>query len=253
MINALLLDLSGVLYDGDVIIPGALQAVERAQRSGIEIRFITNTSQKTRKSLLQHLRSFEFVVEQSQLFTAVDAARQWLQERELRPYCLVHENIVSEFADFDQHDPNVVLIADAAEGFNYHNLNRAFQLCMAGAPLLGIGYNRYFKSGEQLLLDAGAFIRAVEFGAAVKATIIGKPSVEFFRQVISSTGVGAERALMVGDDVYGDVEGALNSGLQACLVRTGKYRPGDETKISGDFHTVDSVTEAVELALADRV
>jgi ribonucleotide monophosphatase NagD (HAD superfamily) len=58
---------------------------------------------------------------------------------------------------------------------------------------------------------------------------------------------------MVGDDVYGDVEGALKSGLQACLVRTGKYRPGDETKISGDFHTVDSVTEAVELALADRV
>jgi HAD superfamily hydrolase (TIGR01458 family) len=253
MIEALLLDLSGVLYDGDEIIPGALQAVERAQRSGVKIRFITNTSQKTREDLLRHLHAFDFVVEQSQLFTAVDAARQWLRERELRPYCLVHQNIAGEFADFDQHDPNAVLIADAAEGFNYHNLNRAFQLCMADAPLLGIGYNRYFKSGGELLLDAGAFIRAVEFAAAVKATIVGKPSGEFFRQVLASTGIGAERALMVGDDVYGDVEGALKAGLQACLVRTGKYRPGDETKISGDFATVDSIADAVELALAGGV
>jgi HAD superfamily hydrolase (TIGR01458 family) len=253
MIEALLLDLSGVLYDGDEIIPGALEAVERAQRSGVKIRFITNTSQKSRESLLRHLHAFDLAVEQSQLFTAVDAARQWLRERELRPYCLVHQNIAGEFADFDQHDPDAVLIADAAEGFNYNNLNRAFQLCMADAPLLGIGYNRYFKSGGELLLDAGAFIRAVEFAAEVKATIVGKPSVEFFRQVLASTGIGAEGALMVGDDVYGDIEGALNAGLRACLVRTGKYRPGDETKIRGDFATVDSIADAVELALAGGV
>ena len=252
MIDALLLDLSGVLYDGDSIIPGALQAVERVQHSGLEVRFITNTSQKTRVNLLQHLRAFSFEVEQSQLFTAVDAARQWLQQRDLRPFCLVHENIEGEFADFEQRDPNAVLVADAAEGFNYRNLNRAFQLCMAGAPLLGVGYNRYFKSGDQLLLDAGAFIKAIEFGAAVEATIVGKPSGEFFRQVIASTSTRAGRALMVGDDVFGDVEGALHAGMQACLVRTGKYRAGDEEKISGDFHTVDSIEEAVELALADQ-
>ena len=54
---------------------------------------------------------------------------------------------------------------------------------------------------------------------------------------------------MVGDDVFGDVEGALHSGLQACLVRTGKYRPADEEKISGDFHTLDSVGEAIDLSV----
>ena len=102
------------------------------------------------------------------------------------------------------------------------------------------------------MLDAGAFIKAIEFAAATQATIVGKPSAEFFGQVISSAGACAERALMVGDDVYGDIEGALNAGLQACLVRTGKYRPGDETKISGDFATVGSIADAVDLALAGR-
>ena len=252
MIESLLLDISGVLYDGASNIPGASKAVERAQRSGLEVRFITNTSQKTRDDLLKHLAVLGFVVERDQLFTAVDAARQWLRQRNLRPFCLVHENIAAEFSDFEQRDPNAVFVADAADGFNYHNLNRAFQLCMAGAHLLGVGYNRYFKSGDQLQLDAGAFIRAIEFGAGVEATIVGKPSVEFFRQVMASTSAPPERTLMVGDDVFGDIEGALHAGIKACLVRTGKYLPGDEDRISGDFTTVESITEAVEFALENR-
>jgi ribonucleotide monophosphatase NagD (HAD superfamily) len=36
---------------------------------------------------------------------------------------------------------------------------------------------------------------------------------------------------MIGDDAEGDVAGALRAGLGAALlVRTGKYRPGDETR-----------------------
>lgn len=249
MVDALLLDLSGVLYDGATVVPGALDAVERAQRSAMDIRFISNTSQKTRTRLLTHLRDLGFSLQGSQLFTAVDAARQWLEQRQLRPFCLVHQDIISEFADFDQHDPNAVFIADAAEGFTYRNLNRAFQLCKTGAPLLGIGHNRYYKSGDQLMMDAGGFVRAVEFAAGVEATIVGKPNTEFFRQVLASTSARPARTLMVGDDVFGDVEGALQAGIRACLVRTGKYLPGDESRISGDFHLVDSVTEAVDLAL----
>ena len=249
MVAALFLDLSGVLYDGASLIPGALEAVERAQRSPLEVRFITNTSQKTRVSLLNHLRDLGFKVEESQLFTAVDGARQWLRQRQLRPLCLVHQDILGEFADFDQSDPNAVFIADAADGFNYRSLNQAFQLCMAGAPLLGVGYNRYYKSGDQLLMDAGGFIRAVEFAAGVEATIVGKPDREFFRQVLASTTATPEQTLMVGDDVFGDIEGALHAGINACLVRTGKYRAGDEEHISGHFHLVASIDEAVELAL----
>lgn len=250
MIEALLLDLSGVLYDGDTPIPGALEAVERAQKSGIALRFVTNTSQRTRASLLHHLRTLGFSLDGDQLFTAVDAARQWMQQRQLRPYCLVHEDILSEFEEFDQSDPNAVLIADAAEGFNYSTLNHAFQLCVAGAPLLGVGYNRYFKSDKQLWMDAGAFIRAVEFAAGVDAVIVGKPSTEFFAQVMASTEARNEQTLMVGDDVIGDVEGALKAGLRACLVRTGKYRAGDENKIKGDYWVLDSIVDAVQLALS---
>jgi HAD superfamily hydrolase (TIGR01458 family) len=251
MVEALLLDLSGVLYDGDTVIPGAVDSVARAQSAGPELRFLTNTSQKTRADLLRHLHSLGFELEAAQLFTAVDAARQWLRERNLRPFCLVHENIRGEFDDFDQRDPDAVLIADAAHDFNYDNLNRAFQLCMEGAPLLGVGYNRYFKSGGELLMDAGSFVRAVEFAAGVEATIVGKPSATFFEQVMASTNASPAHSIMVGDDVFGDVEGALNAGIPACLVRTGKYREGDESRIEGEFPVARSISEAIDLALSD--
>jgi ribonucleotide monophosphatase NagD (HAD superfamily) len=91
----------------------------------------------------------------------------------------------------------------------------------------------------------------VEFAAGVEATIVGKPSATFFEQVIASTSARPAHSLMVGDDIYGDVEGALNSGIPACLVRTGKYREGDEDKVEGGFPVVESVSEAVDLALAD--
>jgi HAD superfamily hydrolase (TIGR01458 family) len=250
MIKAVLLDLSGVLYDGAEVIPGAREAVARLQASGLKVRFVTNTSQKSRVTLLEHLRGLGFEVSDGALFTAVDAARDWLRERGLRPYCLVHENIAAGFDDFDQRDPDAVLIADAAEGFTYERLNRALELCLEGAPLVGVGYNRYYRSGGRMLLDAGAFIRAVEFAAGVEATIVGKPAGAFFNQVLASMAVQAADAMMVGDDVFGDVEGALKAGLGACLVRTGKYRAGDEGHISGDFPVVDSVVEAAELAVA---
>lgn len=249
MFKAVLFDLSGVLYTGEAAIPGAIEAIARIQASPLEIRFITNTSRRTSQQLLTDLRQLGFELAEAQLFTATDAAKQWLLAQQLRPYCLVHRDILSELDDLPQNDPNAVLIGDAADDFTYNNLNRAFQLCQSGAPLIGIGYNRYFKQGDALLLDAGPFVRAIEFAASVEAIILGKPSADFFAQVLASTGATAEQTLMIGDDVFGDVEGALHSGLSGCLVRTGKYQPGDENKIDGAFELCDSVVEAVEWVL----
>jgi phospholysine phosphohistidine inorganic pyrophosphate phosphatase len=39
---------------------------------------------------------------------------------------------------------------------------------------------------------------------------------------------------MVGDDVINDVQGAQEAGLTGILVKTGKYRPGDETRAAPD-------------------
>ena len=252
MLKALFIDLSGVLYVGTEAIPGAVAAIDKARDKQLQLRFVTNTSRKTRSQILTDLHNLGFTIAAEELFTAPFAAHAWIQEKRLRPYCLIHKEIKSEFADLVQTEPNAVIIGDAEQDFCYDKLNRAFQLCQQGAPLLGIGYNRYFKLHKQLLLDAGPFIKAIEFAASTEAIILGKPSRDFFLQVLASTNLQADKVLMIGDDIYGDVEGAINAGLQGCLVRTGKYQPGDENKISQPHLSVNSIVEAVAYALSAK-
>jgi len=58
---------------------------------------------------------------------------------------------------------------------------------------------------------------------------------------------------MIGDDIVGDVQGAIDAGLRGVLVRTGKFRPSDENhpvvKPSG---IVDNLAQAVELILQNH-
>jgi len=246
MIKAVFFDLSGVLYVGTSAIDGAVRAIDQIQASSLQARFVTNTSRLTRETLLHGLLDQGFDIRSNQLFTAPSAALSWAQQHHKRPYCLVHENIQSEFAELDQHDPDAVIIGDAADGFNYANLNHAFQLCQQGAILIGIGRNRYFKLNDELLLDAGPFINAIEYAASTQAIIMGKPSRAFFEQVLRSVDCNADEVLMIGDDIYGDIQGALESGLQANLVQTGKYQPGDESLIHGDFGVYPSLVQALE-------
>lgn len=75
----------------------------------------------------------------------------------------------------------------------------------------------------------GPFVEALRFASGVKPTIIGKPSAHFFQQALDDMGVAPLRAVMIGDDLENDVGGAQACDIRGILVRTGKYRPVDET------------------------
>lgn len=241
--DAVFFDISGVLYQGGDLVPGAPEAVRDVRAAGMAVRFLTNTSRKTCAQIRSDLADFGIDTADGEVITAPSAAHDYLRAHDLRPWCLVHPNIAEEFADLEQDYPNAVVIGDAADGLNYANLNQAFRLCHGGAALVGIGANRFFRDGDELLLDAGPFIKAIEYAASVEAVIMGKPSREFFLQALGDVGCAADRVLMVGDDVFGDVDGALRSGLRGCLVRTGKYQPGDEDRVAGEFLNIESVAD----------
>ena len=246
---ALLLDLSGVLYEGTKAIAGATQAVAQARKLGLTLRFVTNTASKPAAAIMADLEQMQIDIRDGELFTAPMAAKAYLQQKKLRPYCLIHEAIKAEFAELDQREPNCVLLGDARDDLTYANLNRAFVLCKQGAPLIGIGMNKYFKDDDGLKLDAGAFIRGIEWAAGTQAIIMGKPSRPFFEQVVASAGIAAGRCLMVGDDVVGDVVGAIDAGIQGCLVKTGKYIAGDEVQLPPAARLIGSIAELFDAAL----
>lgn len=242
-IKAICLDISGVLCEGNVQIPGAAEAVEALRAKGASLRFVTNTASQSTGQLLNKMAMMGIAIEDEELFTAPLAAKRYIQSRNLRPFCLIHKSLQQDFSDIDQHNSNAVLLGDARDELTYSNLNRVFQLCEAGAPLIGIGMNKYFSEDGALMLDAGAFIRAIEWAAGINAIIMGKPSKDFFQQVVKSLECEAAQCLMVGDDVLGDVQGAVDAGLQAVLVRTGKYREEDAQRCPSQADMIDSIVD----------
>lgn len=244
-IRALLLDLSGVLYQGEHSLPGAGQCIQAARERGMLLRFVTNTATKSREELLGKLSTLGLKVLPEELFTAPDAAKAYTSSRNLTPYALVHPSIEPLF-EKNSGDYNCVILGDARNGLNYTTLNKAFRLLMSGCPLIGIGDNRYFQDDAGLSLDAGPFIHALSYASGVTPIIMGKPSTDFFSEVVLSTGLSAEECLMVGDDIFGDVEGALNAGVEAVLVGTGKYQAGDERHLSKPVPLIDSIQHLIE-------
>jgi FMN phosphatase YigB (HAD superfamily) len=48
---------------------------------------------------------------------------------------------------------------------------------------------------------------------------------------VDALGLAPGDVVMVGDDAASDASGARRAGCQGILIRTGKYRPGDETGV----------------------
>ncbi|XP_009213839.1 phospholysine phosphohistidine inorganic pyrophosphate phosphatase isoform X2 [Papio anubis] len=229
-VRGVLLDISGVLYDsgagGGTAIAGSVEAVARLKGSRLKVRFCTNESQKSRAELVGQLRRLGFDISEGEVTAPAPAACQILKERGLRPYLLIHDGVRSEFDQIDTSNPNCVVIADAGESFSYQNMNNAFQVLMEleNPVLMSLGKGRYYKETSGLMLDVGPYMKALEYACGIKAEVVGKPSPEFFKSALQAIGVEAHQAVMIGDDIVGDVGGAQRCGMRALQVRTGKFR-----------------------------
>jgi HAD superfamily hydrolase (TIGR01458 family) len=255
-IRAVLIDIEGVLCIGDSVIAGSLEALKMLREKSAPIRFVTNTTRRTRADIVRQLGAMGFDVGPEEVITGALAARQLLQARGLRPFLLVHPGLMPDFAGIDASDPDAVVIGDAAEGFSYGAMNTAFRILLEkpGAPLLALANNRYFRAADGLWLDAGPYVAALEYASRVQAVPMGKPAAAIFQAALEGLQAAPQEAVMVGDDIESDIGGAQAAGLGAVLVRTGKYRAADErhAKIRADA-VADDFSQAVAQLILPRL
>lgn len=226
-IEGLLVDLDGVLYVGDKPVPDAAKTVELLRRAAIPMRFITNTTTKPRRALVEKLDVLGIPLQPAEILTAPIAAAQYLRARK-NVVCkfLLNPDVLEDFGDFPVSDTeaNAVVVGDIGHSWNYDLLNGAFRLLMKGAELVALHRNKFWETENGLQMDIGAFVAALEYVSGKTATVIGKPSRTFFQVAVDELGVSRERVAMIGDDVDSDVGGAQENGLVGILVKTGKYR-----------------------------
>ena len=252
-IDGLLLDIDGVLAVSWEALPDAPETIRRFREDGIPFRLITNTTTKTRADLAGTLRGAGLDVADEEIVTAVVATAGFLRTNHPggKVFVLTDGDAAADLhgvrlVDVDEAD--VIVLGGACEDFTYPTLNRIFRRLMDGAALVGMHRNLFWRTGEGWELDGGAYIAGLEEAADTKATICGKPEKAYFDVALEMLGVEAERAAMVGDDVLNDILGAQAAGLTGILVRTGKYRHGDEGRHDErPDHVVDTIADVPSL------
>ncbi|MEM7073699.1 MAG: TIGR01458 family HAD-type hydrolase [Pseudomonadota bacterium] len=234
MTQGVLLDLAGVLYDGTRPVAGAAEAVARLRAAGLPLRFLTNSTRRSRKGILHSLAGMGFDIAAKELLTPAAAACDWLRREGRAPHLLVHPDLEEDFKDVPRTGPPAVVLGDAGQFFTYERLNAAFRVLNEGAPFLALAANRTFRDADGALsMDAGAFVQALEYSSGTRARLFGKPSASFFQAGVAQLGCDAATVIMIGDDAESDVAGAISAGVgHAVLVQTGKYQPGDETRFT---------------------
>lgn len=230
MIQGVLLDLGGVVFTGVEPLPGAVDAIARLRAAGLKLRFVTNITRQAHATVVASLQAMGIGVRPEEVFTPAFAARQYCIKEKLTPHLLVHPALEADFVGLSIGPPDTVIIGDAGESFSYAAMNRAFRLLSAGARFLALASNRAFRDNDgELSLDAGPFVAALEYSTGRQALVLGKPARDFFLAPVTGMGITADTAVMVGDDAEFDVAAARAVGLSGILVRSGKYRPGDES------------------------
>jgi HAD superfamily hydrolase (TIGR01458 family) len=229
-VSGVLLDVDGVLHISGHPILGGAKAVSRLREAGHRLRFVTNNTTHSRRSLAAEIRSFGIELDDEELQTTPLAAAHALAGK--RVLALTMPAIVEDLEGIELvgEGADAVLLGGAGEGFetnrvfSYFNLARAFAELQDGAELYCLHKNRWWQTSRGALLDAGAFVAGLEYAAETEATVLGKPSPAYFAAALEALDYDSSQTWMVGDDVEADVGGASAFGLRTVLVRTGKFR-----------------------------
>ena len=230
-IKALLIDLEGVLYSDNKLIPGSIEAVKKFKKSGLKLRFLTNTTTTPRKIIFNKLIDFGFDINEEEIFTPIIATRNYLRDNAVKKISLfTNIEIVEEFNDYEitQKNPDVVIMGDIFKNFNWEILDRIFKLIyINNAALIALHQNKYCMRDDKVSLDLGPFVKAIEYASGKKSILMGKPEKNFFDLVINDLNTNNENILMIGDDITADIEGSKNANLKAVQVKTGKFQEKD--------------------------
>ena len=183
-IKGLLLDLEGVVYEGDKLVDGALDTINKLLSYNFKIKYLTNTTVTPRKQILKKLLKFKLSIIESDIFTPPIAAGIFLKKNKIsKIFLLTNQLLQEDFKEFiiDKVKPEAIILGDLYKAFNWEKLNEVFQRIHNNDILIiALHKNKYCKRENKIGLDLGPFVAALEYATSKKSILIGKPEQNFF-------------------------------------------------------------------------
>ncbi|MGI8872060.1 MAG: HAD-IIA family hydrolase [Candidatus Limnocylindria bacterium] len=275
-LRLLIFDLDGVIYRGEMPIPGAAALVAWAQATGLRTRFATNNSMATRHAYAARLGRMGIAAVPDDIVTSTSATIGYL--RRLAPEVatvlavggvgLVEELRDAAFSatpaqevagpgydggELPSRYDAVVTGLDIA--FDYMRLAVAAAALRAGARFVATNADMRYPTHAGFLPGAGAMVAALAAAGGVAPTVIGKPEPAMFAEILDRDGVAPGEALVIGDNPDSDIVAARRAGIASVLVLTGVADRGMVEGLAGERRpgaVADGPTELREL-IAQRL
>lgn len=233
-IKQLILDMDGVLWRGNMPMPGLVDFFATLRREEIPFILATNNATKTAVQYTDKLALLGVEVPPAQILTSAEATAAYLAERHparTRVYIVGDKGLYEALTahDFEIVAPEAVRAGERAElvvvGFTphatYEVLAMGAHLVEKGVTFVGTNPDPSIPSEIGPLPGAGALQAVIEASTGVAPLIVGKPQPIMFEEAVRRLGGDPATTAMVGDRLTTDIAGAHNAGLQTVLVLSG--------------------------------
>jgi glycerol 3-phosphatase-2 len=236
--DALLLDLDGVVYRGDEVIPGAAEVLDEVRAGDARVLFLTNNSSKTPEQVASKLGAMGVRARPDEVLTSALATAEMLRRegRDGRSAFVIGERGIREaladagIAVLDgEPDGSDLVVVGWDRSADYAKLRTAALLIQRGARLVATNADVSYPAPDGLWPGAGALLAAVTATTGATPTVVGKPARPLFEAAAQMT--GATHPLVVGDRMDTDIAGAVGMGWDSLLVLTGASRPSDLARV----------------------
>ncbi|MGD0319938.1 MAG: HAD-IIA family hydrolase [Nitrososphaerales archaeon] len=246
-----LFDLDGVFYRGKENREriGGTRAIEALRRSGKKLFVLTNNSTDSVETVHARLTEFSIPVEREEILTSALLTAEYLSKKHGKvSYFLIGEaGLEAEMrrcghTRTEGEDAQFVVVG-LDRRLTYDKLDRAARLVRNGASIVATHTARLYMYSDGPAIATGPIVRALEYATQRKATVIGKPSPLMFRIALERAGCAKGQAVMIGDQVDTDLEGASRAGIDSILVTSGV----DQDALGTAVATIPNVDDLVDL------
>ncbi len=262
-IDLVALDLDGVVWRGDRLLPGAAEALAEVVRRGLGLRYVTNNSTAHRQEVARRLAGYGLPAGEELVITSGFVTAHWLKERLPPPATVMvvgEEGLLRELEEVGLQPVRAVEAASDARAaavvvgmdrdFCYGALAAA-QEALLREEVLFVATNRdnTFPTSTGLLPGAGAIVAAVAAAAGREPIVMGKPSLALAEVLAAESGIPSARTLFVGDRLTTDIAMGRAAGMITCLVLSGVTGKGElETARAEDVAALlpDHVLEGLD-------
>lgn len=224
--QGLLIDMDGVIYGGEKLIPGADVFINNLIKKDVPFTFMTNNSQRTSLEVVRKLKRLGIKVSESHIYTSAMATASFLasQSPHGTVYVLGEGGLLSslhhEGLTMVETEPDFVVLGEG-RNFTLEMVQRAVDMILEGAKLIATNRDPSPKRKGWNNLGIAATAAMIEEATGKKAFVTGKPSPVMMRSARKFIGLETANTTVIGDTMETDIQGGVQMGYKTILVLSG--------------------------------